>query len=244
MNNMYKENIGSLNLFKGCDFDCIYCKVSFKRQAKRQKCYECKIYLPHLHKERLLKKSPKTTGNQFVFLNSCGDTACATEDQKDQIIKYVGHNPQTTFLLQTKAPKFLQEYESFPSNLILGITLETDKDAFGVPFENNHSIFTMYRQISKAPVPFRRALDFVKVNHRRKWVTVEPIMDFSLCFSTIIRAIEPEVVYIGYMNHINFKKPKTLLPEPTITQVRRLISELEANEIEVRKKTIRSPWWD
>ena len=35
--NMYEDAIYRWNVFVGCEFDCAYCKKSFKAQMKRQK---------------------------------------------------------------------------------------------------------------------------------------------------------------------------------------------------------------
>ena len=51
------ENTQTWNPFKGCLFNCLYCKPSFQAQAKRQKhkCTQCYNYVPHTHEDRLGK---------------------------------------------------------------------------------------------------------------------------------------------------------------------------------------------
>jgi len=49
------EGVKTWNPFIGCRFNCVYCKPSFQRQAKRRKkwCELCYCYEPHFHPERL-----------------------------------------------------------------------------------------------------------------------------------------------------------------------------------------------
>lgn len=48
--NMYILSAKQWNPFVGCKFDCLYCRTSFQRQAKRQKhnCIDCYNYKPHI----------------------------------------------------------------------------------------------------------------------------------------------------------------------------------------------------
>jgi hypothetical protein len=184
-------------------------------------------------------KTPKTTGQQFIFFPKGGDPCFASNSELTFMLAFIEHNPQTTFLMQTKNPQFLLARESFPDNLILGITLETDKEAFGVPTLNNGpnpSLYSIYHQISKAPLPRERVHHFVHVKHKRKAVTIEPILAFSPLFAAFIEAIEPEFIYVGY----DTKGCK--LPEPTLAKTKRLISEL-SGRYDVRLKTMREAWW-
>ena len=67
---MYDE-VKTWNPFKGCLFDCLYCRPSFQLQAKRQKhnCQECYEYKPHEHEERL-NKIPNA---KIIFVAGNGD---------------------------------------------------------------------------------------------------------------------------------------------------------------------------
>ena len=63
------------NPYKGCEFDCIYCKPSFQKQAKRQKqlCDKCYSYEPHEHPERL----HKIPNAEIIFVAGNGDISFA-----------------------------------------------------------------------------------------------------------------------------------------------------------------------
>jgi DNA repair photolyase len=156
---MYKDT-KTWNPFKGCGFDCIYCKKSFQLQAKRQKrnCMKCYNYEPHMHDERL-NSIPKA---DLVFACGNGDISFASDGEKRVILSVMERHPRQTFLLQTKAPHCLYGYR-IPSNVIVGTTIETNRDT---------------KHISKAPSTERRYRTLRNLDCR-KAVTVEPILDLN-----------------------------------------------------------------
>lgn len=175
MSKMY-EKTTTWNPHKGCLFDCIYCEPSFKRQAKRQKhkCLKCYNYEPHFHPERL-NRIPK---DDYVFACANGDFSFTTVSQRTQILLTMARKPNQTFLLQTKAPNCLIGYE-IPDNVIVGTTIETNGDT---------------KHISKAPSTEQRYRTLKRLNCR-KYVTIEPIMDFDLnVLGKWIKDLEPEIV--------------------------------------------------
>lgn len=236
---MYEENRKSLNWFVGCGHDCVYCKPSFQRQMKRQgrRCQKCYDYEPHAHLERLMKAPPRTKAGEFIFFPSSGDPAFATLAELDKALiyveKYSAPAIRRDFLTQSKDPLCFLLNRRFPDNLILGTTIETNKTVFNTP-----SYLKFYHQISDAPHPLRRYLTFMHVQHDRKEVTIEPILQFHLATLTSwIKRINPEFVYVGYDNH------KCRLPEPTLAETQKLIDELE-KITEVRIKTLRPAWYE
>jgi len=235
---MYEENRKSLNAFVGCEHECVYCLPSFQRQAKRQKkrCLDCYDYTPHFHPERLLKAPPKTIGDEFIFFPSSGDIAFALPHELQAMIEYAEKYSDRIFLMQSKAPKvFLDKSLKFPNNVILATTIETDRTEFWT----NPSKYKTYWEISpKAPTPSKRVRTMLELTHKRKSITIEPILSFHLhILSMWIKWIQPEFVYVGYDNH-NCK-----LPEPSLEKTRRLIADLELIT-EVRVKTLRKAWWE
>jgi len=212
------EKTKTWNPFKGCNFDCVYCKPSFKAQAKRQKhnCIKCYNYEPHMHDDRL-DKIPKA---DLVFACGNGDIAFASDEEKKVILSVMEKHPKQTFLLQTKAPYTLDGYR-IPSNVIIGTTLETNRDT---------------KHISKAPVTERRYRALRNLDCCRKSVTIEPILDFDFgIFREWIYNINPEIVWIGYANHTNGLN----LVEPELNKTKQLITAL-GYFTDVRLKTIRS----
>jgi len=234
MSRMYKENRKSLNWMVGCRHDCVYCRPSFQRQMMRQKnrCLKCYDYEPHAHLERLLKRPPKTVGDEFIFFPSSGDPAFATRTEWEKAISYAEKYPNTTFLVQSKDPLLFSPYK-FPNNVILATTVETNLVSFNI----KECKYEYYSDISKAPYPIQRLGDFLKVKHKRKSITIEPILLFGNKFSSFIKPLHPEFVYVGYDNH-NCK-----LPEPSLAETKLLIKELWKFTT-VRVKSLRRAWYE
>jgi hypothetical protein len=180
-----------------------------------------------------LKSPPKTSGKDFVFFPSSGDPTYANSKEWKTAISYTEKYPNVTFLIQSKDPICFLPYE-FPNNVILDTTVETNLLSFNI----KGCKYEFYSDISKAPYPVPRLSDFLRLTHKRKGITIEPILDF-VCetFSGLIKRVNPEFVYVGYDNH-NCK-----LPEPSLTKTRQFIEELE-KFTEVRIKTLRKAWWE
>jgi len=216
----------SWNPFKGCGFGCVYCEPSFKRQSKRQKnlCQDCYDYTPHCHEDRL-RKIPSAP---VVFVCGNADISYCPPDFTRRIIaRIVEHNaraPYKTYYLQSKRPAYFEPFLSeLPENVILLTTLETNRD-------------DGYGAISKAPVPSVRYEQFLSLDHPRKVVTVEPVLDFDLVtFATWIRRIHPEYIWLGF----NSKPGAVSLPEPSEAKVQKFAEKLLDAGIEVRGKTLR-----
>jgi hypothetical protein len=124
-----------------------------------------------------------------------------------------------TFFFQTKDPRCFQKYQ-FPKNVILGITLETNRDKD-------------YNLVSKALIPSKRVLEFIKVEHPRKTITIEPIIKFDLIpLINMVKLIKPIRVYVGYdtkRSHLN---------EPKLAETNQLI-EMLSKITTVKLKLIR-----
>lgn len=224
--NMYLDSKKQWNVVVGCEYQCTYCINSFQRQMKRQK-WNCKVmnreglskcytYEPHFHPERLHQSLPRTKGDEFIWCCSSGDITFAEEEWIDKIIKRIKELPGKTFFFQTKDPSCFYKYD-FPDNVILGITLESNRDYL----------------ITKAPFPLQRYKDFSKLDFKRKIVIIEPIMQFDLeIFVEWIKNIDPMRVYMGY------DTKKSNLTEPKLSQFLELWSELN-KFTKVKSKLIR-----
>jgi hypothetical protein len=212
------------NPFKGCLFDCSYCKPTFKAQAKRPRCEECNDYVPHYH-PKSIRHFPSS---EIVFVAGNGDISFCERDFTEWMIEAIKrHNkrcPQKTYYFQSKRPEYFEPFLSlFPSNVILVTTLETNRDEG-------------YHAISKAPPPIKRFEQFKSLDYARKGITIEPIMDFDTePFLSWILALKPEFVYLGFNS-----RPKAVpLPEPSaekFLEFRRLLQEAD---FEVRDKELR-----
>ena len=138
-----------------------------------------------------------------------------------KIIKRIEDNPNKTFLIQSKNPKTFERVK-FPDNVILGITLETNRNK-------------EYCKVSKAPKPTQRIKDFKKIKHPRKTITIEPVMDFDFdIMLKWINQVKPQLVWMGYDS-----KSKDLLPEPSLEKFAKLFRAIEQAGIKVKPKTVR-----
>jgi uncharacterized Fe-S cluster-containing radical SAM superfamily protein len=224
MGNMYNDSVRVSNVMVGCEWKCVYCRVSFQAQMKRQlqNCKLCHAYEPHFHEERLKQSLPKTEGDEFIWLIRSGDPCFMKLTDFRKVLNLMKKRSDRTFLIQTKDPSFFYDF-IFPNNVILGITLETDIDKD-------------YDKISKAPAPSIRVNDFRVYEHSRKCVTIEPILQFNMDrMINYIEAINPERIYIGY----NSKPKQIQLPEPSLFKTRLLITNLERLGFKVKKKNYR-----
>ncbi len=225
--NMYKLSVGQWSPFAGCNHKCLYCINSFQRQVKRwakKNCPECYEFTPHAHPDRFNQTLPPTRYMQFIFTCSSGDIACCDDIQYlERIIGRIREEPNKTFLIQSKNPQTFNR-AIFPKNVILGTTLETNKDE-------------LCEGTSKAPKPSQRYKDFTKVDHLLKMVTIEPVIDFDLdVMIDWIRNINPCMVWLGY------DSGKNKLPEPELEKVKSLHWQLAKNGFVVILKTIRKAW--
>jgi len=225
--NMYPLSAMQWNPFVGCRHDCMYCSPSFQAQLKRwakKNCPRCYHFIPHEHPERLDQDLSKTRYGQFIFTCSNGDIAFASTDYLTRIIARIKNEREKTFLIQSKNPRTFHRV-NFHSNVVLGITLETNKD-------------DLYDGISKAPKPSTRYRDFVEVKHPMKMVTIEPVIDFDLdVMVNWINNINPCMVWLGY------DSKKNRLQEPELEKVKNLYWELGRIGYKVILKTIRKVWW-
>jgi len=226
--NMYPASVAQWNSFVGCAYDCVYCKSSFQRQQKRwgkKHCQKCYSFTPHEHRKRLGQPLPRTRFNQFIFANSSGDISFCRRKYLEEIADRMRHDAVKTFLLQSKSPQTFDRI-TFPDNVILGTTIETNRD-------------DGWEKISKAPVPSQRYRDFLNVRHQVKMVTIEPVLDFDPdVLIDWITDINPCLIWLGY------DSGKNGLPEPPLDKVRMLHWELSCRGFTVVLKTIRKAWWE
>lgn len=223
---MYQDAM-TWNPFKGCNFDCVYCKPSFQAQAKRQKhrCNDCYNFIPHQHPERLNKIPSKN----IIFVCGNGDISFCAPYYTVRIVNAIHeHNnrcPHKTYYFQSKKPRYFDQFnpEFFPGNAIMLTTLETNRD-------------TGYGRISNAPLPTDRYKQFLNLQFPRKVVTIEPVMDFDLdVFTSWIKNINPEYVWLGY----NSKPNSVKLPEPSSDKFVAFATNLLNSGIKVNYKNVR-----
>lgn len=226
--NMYRLSKKQWNPFVGCQHHCTYCESSFQAQLKRWakgNCEKCYNFEPHCHPTRLTGPLRQTGYMQFIFTCAHGDIAFCPTWFLQKIIQRINKEPHKTFLIQSKNPRTFKRVK-FPRNVILGTTIETNRD-------------TLYEGISKAPPPSKRFRDFLEVQHKTKMVTIEPVIDFQLHIMIAwIKTLNPCMIWLGYDSKNN------QLPEPSLSQVQQLYWELGKRGYTVILKTIRKAWWE
>ena len=221
------KTVRTWNVFKGCKYDCNYCVQ--REQAKRQKhrCEKCYNYEPHMHLERL---GEKFKSGEVVFVAAAGDISFANFYEFSDILTAIKKFWETTFLLQSKNPAYFHSWDGhLPFNVVLGTTIETNEYP------------RMF--VSEAPYPIFRKHALHQIEHSRKYLTFEPMLNFDLdILIEWAKEIAPELVYVGYLNPL-WKAKKLRLPEPLLENTKELCKEL-AKFTEVRLKTIRKAYYE
>ena len=207
--NMYGFITDTWNPIKGrCPHNCTYCYVHrYWNMMKNDKF-------------RFDEKELKTNlgEDNFIFVGSSTDMWLGKTEWISKVLVHIAKYPKNTYLFQTKFPFGFYDW-TFYDNQILCITLETNR---------------RHPEISKAPSPIKRLEDFVEIEHKRKMVTIEPIMDFDLLhLANYILLIDPEQVNIGADSKGN------KLPEPSKGKILELISELETFTKVVQKSNLK-----
>ena len=239
---MYEVNgtrVRTWNPFVGCKFNCSYCYAPeiYKRFSK---CEQCKAFIPHFHPERLQQKFK---AGETVFVCSMGDISFASFEQFNKILEVTNHYLDTTFYIQSKNPVYFVDYVEYYSSVISGNPmLGGNNVVLGTTIETSRShCFSPKNSPSNPPYQISRAIALQNIDYPRKYVTIEPIMDFdAVVLIDWLKGIAPEFVYVGYLNPL-WKAKKLQLPEPPVQKTRKLIEEL-GKFTEVRLKTIRKAW--
>ena len=208
--NMYRLSVKQWNPFVGCRHGCVYCRPSFQAQLRRwakNRCELCSRFEPHIHPERLDQKLPRTGYMQFIFTCACGDVAFCPTSYLKKIAERIRSMPDRTFLIQSKSPAAFRRVE-WPRNVILGVTIETDRD-------------DLAGRVSGAPPPSERFREFLAVDHEPKMVTHEPVIEFNLeVLLEWDEEISPALIWIGY------DSKRCGLEEPRPEKVKRLLWRL------------------
>ncbi len=195
------KRLKTWNPFTGCNFNCSYCWARKLAEGKLKNSYP-NGFIPEFHPDRFNKRFKP---NDFVFVCSMGDISFAPFIVLDNVIRIALKCPDTKFLLCTKDPARYRQFATIPNNIYLGTTIETTEDF----------------AVSYAPAVRERYSAMMGLYHQKKFLSIEPIMDFDLMqFVWWIEDIKPEIVEIGADNYNN------QLPEPEPQKVRNLLNHL------------------
>jgi len=198
--NMY-EDVKTWNGMYGiCPHNCLYC---YNRR-----------YWGNWGEMRFNERAFKTnlgSGKVWFIGSSCD--MFADKISREWIIESIKHlqkYPKNTYLLQSKNPKRFLEFVYPNLNVILGTTIETDKDELILKYSD--APLVKHRKYWMCQLP----------NSTRKFVTIEPIMKFDLHnFVEIIKEINPKFVYVG----ADSKQHR--LNEPSSDKIIQLIDSLK-----------------
>ena len=204
---MFKSVSRTWNVFKGCRFECTYCNA---RKMAETRLKHLPRYVdgfnPRLIEEELGRSFHP---GELIFVGYMGDISFATKDEVFRILTHIEEVcPKTSFLFCSKNPAIYSSWDiDYSDNLYLGTTIESNRDY----------------KLSKAPPPVDRFWYMSQFCHaKRKFLSIEPIMDFDLdILLNWVRRIEPSIVEVGVDNYHNH------LPEPPWEKVEALLSALQ-----------------
>lgn len=225
---MFNLVTSTWNPVSGCTYNCKYCWARSLATTKLKNSHRYSNgFKPSLNEVEFRKKFKK---GDFVFVSDMGDLfgRSVPANWIQKVLKHIQLFPEALFLFLTKNPSRYDEFISeMPSNAILGATIETN---------NDQRIREL--NISSAPPVSERYLAMKNIEWEKKFVSIEPILDFDLqIFSKWIEEIYPFLVYVGYDNY------KHNLPEPIMNKTMKLINSINKDSL-VIKKTIRPAWFE
>lgn len=214
--NMYKWVSGTKNPLAGeCLHGCTYCSTNaLKRYPVIAQKYsgliriDCKVVSGNLGKD----KTWFIVGQNDLFAKGVPDSYIL------EVLSWCKRY-DNTYLFQTKNPEgYFQYLKEFPAKTILCTTIESNRQ---------------YKEMGNSPHPFNRAFAMNTIAYFKKYVTIEPIMDFDLDeMIELIRMCEPDQVNIGADSKNNH------LSEPSKDKVIMLIEELQRFTTIARKSNI------
>jgi protein gp37 len=205
---MFRTVTRTWNPVVGCLYHCSYC---WAKELAETKLRDSPRYQDGF-KPKLVEKELKRRfkPGEFIFVTDMGDLfgPWVPREWILRVLHVISQFPETDFLLQTKNPDRYQDFEFFPPhfpNVYLGTTIETNR--------NYH--------LTRAPRPYLRFYPMWLVPHHKKFISIEPIMDFDLDeLVTWVAEIKPEIVEVGADNYNNN------LPEPPWWKVEALLARL------------------
>ena len=225
---MFNLVTGTWNPVTGCLYECNYCWARALAITKLKNSHRyINGFKPMLNEVEFRSRFKK---GDFIFVSDMGDLFgdFIPSDWIQKVLDHIQLFPEASFLFLSKNPaRYFEFLAEMPENAILGATIETNLDRL---FETH--------KISGAALPSRRFLAMRDLEWEKKFISIEPILDFNLeTFSAWIEEIYPFLVYIGYDNY------KKNLAEPALDKTLSLIENISKATL-VIKKTMRPAWFE
>ena len=211
-----------------CSFQCIYCWAEDLKKNRLKNTTRYLLLNQNNAVCTVIQKDldEKFLAEDFVFVGTMGDMFAPDipSEAIQQVLEVYRYDLKTNYLFLTKNPgrykEFLNTFLKF--NATLGATIETNRDT---------------SKYSKAPSPEQRFYELYDLEYPRKFLSIEPIIDFDFTYFTdwIRRIPNLHKIAVGYDNY------KHGLPEPSLAVTKQLIERLREWGYEVIEKTLREP---
>ena len=210
--NMYPWVSHTWNPIKGCDFECDYCYV--KKAVSRGYDATVRIDMGDLEETRIGK-------GKTIFVGSMADMwgPWVPKAWIEEVLTVCRVYADNAYVFQSKNPKRFREFKfPHPVRTLLGTTIETDR--YPKDFK------------TKAPSIPERVGAMMELYPMRRFITIEPIMDFDLSnLLRIVEMISPEFITIGADSKGHGLK------EPEPEKVLKLLDGLNKMKVEIRQKS-------
>jgi len=207
--NMYSWVTHHWSPIRGCQFECSYCYVKFFQEKFKY------VPPPGLDKEDLRTHLGR---EKVIFVGSKCDMwgPWVSDSDIQKVLQRCKDFPGNEYVFQSKDPGRFRHFGFAGINALVGTTIETDTYPAGFK--------------TLAPSIEHRVEAMMGI-FRRKFVTIEPIMDFRpIGLVTLIDMIRPDFVTIGADSKGHG------LVEPPWEKVEELIRLLGGIKIEIRQK--------
>lgn len=198
-----------------CSHECKYCYV--QAMSERFPVMKNKFSGPL----RLLEDEFKVDygKGKVIFIEHCNDLFASNVPQEflHRILAHCAVFPSNTYVFQTKnTERMFKNFVLLPPDRIIGTTIESDID---------------YPDISKAPLVWDRIFWLAMLEKERKFVTIEPVLDFNVhTLAALVAGASPFFVNLGA------DSKNRGLPEPSVEKVMDLVQVLGTYNIELREK--------
>ncbi len=210
----------------GCTHLCSYCwAMRLIEQRLRDNPKYRNGFRPTFHTDELLRA--RFSPRDVVFVVDMGDmfSPGVPDEWIDKVLDVLRGQPAAYLFLTKNPARYFRFLDRFPRRSTLGATIETNRDDLAT-------------SVSRAPPPSQRAKAMAELDWPQKYISIEPVMDFDLeVLMSWIRDIRPVTVHVGYDNW------NSMLPEPPLWKVRRLIDGL-SKFTRVTVGSLREPWYE